>query len=179
MSNQSERLKKLYALALGGVGGEKENAAALLEKLANRYGIDIEELDAERVRDYEFEYHGDIQRKLLVQTVYKVLGSVDTLHSFRYTHSGRKYKTRLGASCTEAQKIEIEFLFSFYTELFEREQQALLRAFIAKHDIYGELKPGEEPEPQTAEELLKMAALMNGLSDESPRLQIEEGLRHE
>lgn len=32
MTEQKERLKKLYALALRGVGGEKEQAQAILDK---------------------------------------------------------------------------------------------------------------------------------------------------
>lgn len=33
MTDQKERLKKLYALAMRGVGGEKVQAQAILEKL--------------------------------------------------------------------------------------------------------------------------------------------------
>ena len=37
MTEQKERLKKLYALALRGVGGEKEQAQAILDKLLKKY----------------------------------------------------------------------------------------------------------------------------------------------
>lgn len=37
MTDQKERLKKLYALAMRGVGGEKETAAAILAKLTKKY----------------------------------------------------------------------------------------------------------------------------------------------
>lgn len=36
MTDQKERLKKLYALAMRGVGGEKETAQAILDKLLKK-----------------------------------------------------------------------------------------------------------------------------------------------
>lgn len=39
MTEQKERLKKLYALALRGVGGEKEQAQAILDKLLKKYMV--------------------------------------------------------------------------------------------------------------------------------------------
>jgi hypothetical protein len=41
MTEQKERLKKLYALALRGVGGEKEQAQAILDKLLKKYAITL------------------------------------------------------------------------------------------------------------------------------------------
>ena len=76
-------------------------------------------------------------------------------------------KTRLGADCTAAEKVEIEFLFDFYTRLWERERAAFLSAFIQKHRIFA-IRDDIEPQEVSREELLKMQALMLGMSDESP-----------
>lgn len=76
-------------------------------------------------------------------------------------------KTRLGADCTAAEKVEIEFLFDFYTRLWERERDAFLSAFIQKHRIFT-IRDDIEPQEVSREELLKMQALMLGMSDESP-----------
>ena len=84
-----------------------------------------------------------------------------------YRASGRKVKTRLGADCTAAEKVEIEFLFDFYTRLWERERDAFLSAFIQKHRIFT-IRDDIEPQEVSREELLKMQALMLGMSDESP-----------
>lgn len=175
MADQKERLKKLYALALRGVGGEKEQAQVLLEKLLKKYAMSLDDLDEEEVIEYHLTYHGKEQRKLLIQTVYKVLGDTDSLFGLRYTASGRKCRTTLGVRCTAAQKIEIEFLFDFYTRVWEKERAALLEAFIQKHDIFGNLKEGEKPRELTAEELEKLHALMRGLSDEKPLKQLTDG----
>lgn len=42
MTEQKERLKKLYALALRGVGGEKEQAQAILDKLLKKYAMTLD-----------------------------------------------------------------------------------------------------------------------------------------
>lgn len=174
MSTKLERLKKLRALALGGVGGEKEQAQAILDKLMKKYDISFDDLDEDILNNYEFEYHGKEQESLLRQTIYKVTNSKSSMWGLRYTHSGRKCKTQLGGQCTAAQKVEIDFLFDFYKRLWEKERKALLSAFIQKHRIFGELKDGEEPTELSDEETEKIFALMRGLSDESPQKQIEE-----
>jgi len=173
MTDQKERLKKLYALAMRGVGGEKVQAQAILEKLLKKYAITLDELDEKTVKYYELEYHGKEQESLLKQTIYKITDDKNSFYNLCYTNSGRKCKTRLGVHCTAAQKAEIEFLFSFYIRVWEKEREALLQAFIQKHRIFGNLKDGERGEELSPEELQKMYALMGGLSDEQPLKQLE------
>lgn len=173
MTDQKERLKKLYALAMRGVGGEKEQAQVILEKLLKKYAVSLDELDEDIINEYRLEYHGKEQESLLRQTVYKVTDNKEAFYGLRYTASGCKCKTQLGVKCTAAQKAEIEFLFDFYTRVWEKEREALLQAFIQKHRIFGNLKDGEKGKELSTEELEKMYALMHGLSDETPLLQIE------
>lgn len=130
-----------------------------------KYGVSEDELDEEERRRHDFEYHGKEQEKLLRQVVYKVTGGY--AYNLVYRASGRKVKTRLGADCTAAEKVEIEFLFDFYTRLWERERDAFLSAFIQKHRIFT-IRDDIEPQEVSREELLKMQALMLGMSDESP-----------
>lgn len=158
-------LKKIRALAERGVGGEADNAEEILRRLMEKYGVSEDELDEEERRRHDFEYHGKEQEKLLLQVVYKVTGGY--AYNLVYTASGRKVKTRLGADCTAAEKVEIEFLFDFYTRLWERERDAFLSAFIQKHRIFT-IRDDIEPQEVSREELLKMQALMWGMSDESP-----------
>lgn len=158
-------LKKIRALAERGVGGEADNAEEILRRLMEKYGVSEDELDEEERRRHDFEYHGKEQEKLLRQVVYKVTGGY--AYNLVYRASGRKVKTRLGADCTAAEKVEIEFLFDFYTRLWERERDAFLSAFIQKHRIFT-IRDDIEPQEVSREELLKMHALMLGMSDESP-----------
>ncbi len=158
-------LKKIRALAERGVGGEADNAEEILRRLMEKYGVSEDELDEEERRRHDFEYHGKEQEKLLRQVVYKVTGGY--AYNLVYRASGRKVKTRLGADCAAAEKVEIEFLFDFYTRLWERERDAFLSAFIQKHRIFT-IRDDIEPQEVSREELLKMQALMLGMSDESP-----------
>lgn len=158
-------LKKIRALAERGVSGEADNAEEILRRLMEKYGVSEDELDEEERRRHDFEYHGKEQEKLLRQVVYKVTGGY--AYNLVYRASGRKVKTRLGADCTAAEKVEIEFLFDFYTRLWERERDAFLSAFIQKHRIFT-IRDDIEPQEVSREELLKMQALMLGMSDESP-----------
>ena len=176
MTDQKERLKKLYALALRGVGGERVQAQAILEKLLKKYAISLEELDEQAVNEYHLEYHGKEQEKLLKQTIYKVTDDSRSFFNLCYTASGCKCKTTLVVRCTAAQKVEIEFLFDFYKRVWEKEREALLLAFIQKHAIFGNLKEGEKAAELTPEELEKLHALMRGLSDEQPLKQLTDGV---
>ena len=158
-------LKKIRALAERGVGGEADNAEEILRRIMEKYGVSEDELDEVERRRHDFEYHGKEQETLLRQVVYKVTGGY--AYNLVYRASGRRVKTRLGADCTAAEKVEIEFLFDFYTRLWERERAAFLSAFIQKHRIFA-IRDDIEPQEVSREELLKMQALMLGMSDESP-----------
>lgn len=68
--------------------------------------------------------------------------------------------------------MEIEYLFDFYKRLWEKEKEAFLAAYIQKHRIFA-IRTDIEPQEISLEEALKMGALMEGMSDESPLRAIE------
>ena len=175
MSDINERLKKLKELALRGVGGEKDQAQAILEKLIKKYNVNIDDLDESKTQMFIFEYHGEIEKRLLVQIAYKILNNDNCVYNRRYIESGRKCKTKVSIECTEAQKIEIEFLFDFYKKLWEKEINLFFRAFIQNHRLFGELKDGEKGAELAKEELFRMSQMMLGLSNERPILQLKKG----
>lgn len=131
-----------------------------------------EELDEETRVRHDFTYHGGEEKKILRQVVYKVTGGY--AYELVYTASGRKVRTQLGADCTPAEKVEIEYLFDFYKRLWEKEKDAFLAAYIQKHRIFA-IRADVEPQEISREEALKMGALMQGMSDESPLRAIEAG----
>ena len=55
----AKKLKALKALAEKGVGGEKEGARRLYEKLKSKYGISEEELQQEQQNQQEKPFDGD------------------------------------------------------------------------------------------------------------------------
>ena len=66
------------------------------------------------------------------------------------------------------------YLFDFYKRLWEKEKDAFLAAYIQKHRIFA-IRTDVEPQEISREEALKMGALMQGMSDESPLRAIEAG----
>ena len=60
-----QRLERVKALAERGVGGEKENAEALLNRLMAKYGISEEDIEDTAERDYFIRYHNFWERKLI------------------------------------------------------------------------------------------------------------------
>lgn len=134
-------LKKIRALAEHGVGGEAENAEKLLARMMKKYGISEAELDEETRVRHDFTYHGGEEKKILKQVVYKVTGGYT--YELVYTASGRKVRTQLGADCTPAEKVEIEYLFDFYKRLWEKEKDAFLVIKTANL-IYVDEKAPEE-----------------------------------
>lgn len=159
-----------------GVGGEKEQAQRLFEKLISKSDFSLEDLDLDEKKAewYVLNFHGDEEKKLLVQVVYQVTDSTEGLYYSFDTLSGRKSKTKLELKCTAAEKLEIDFLFAFYRRLYEEEKKVLLEAFIQKHRIFGNLKEGEKAPEISAEELLRLQRMMNGLSDEEPHKALKE-----
>ena len=134
-------LKKIRALAEHGVGGEAKNAEKLLARMMKKYGISEAELDEETRVRHDFTYHGGEEKKILKQVVYKVTGGYT--YELVYTASGRKVRTQLGADCTPAEKVEIEYLFDFYKRLWEKEKDAFLVIKTANL-IYVDEKAPEE-----------------------------------
>lgn len=174
MDNIIDRLKKIQALALKGVpGGEREAAQALLEKLMKKYNVSLEDIEEKKISRKIFEFHGPEQEHLLMQTIYKVANTKE-IYDLRNSKTGRLQKNMIAVFCTEAQAVEIRFLFDFYSDLWEREKKALLSAFIQKHRIFGELKEGEKPSEISDEELAKMFSMMQCLSDETPMKRLKE-----
>lgn len=172
---KTELLKKIQSLAERGIGGEKENANKLLNKLLDKYGVSIEELADEKVECIEFKYKNHDEEILLKQIIFKVTNSCKT-YIYRNTVTGRKARGIIGADVTQAQKIEIEFLFDWYKNQLKKEHEIFLKAFIYKHEIYGVLDDDtDNKNNMSVDELLKMKNLINGMEDASPIRRIEGG----
>lgn len=157
-----QRIKKLKALAERGVGGEKETAAKMLQRLLEKNGIStLEELEKDEAEYFLFSYKGKHEIKLLKQCVYKVLGYSD--HTKYYRTSGKRQK--IGVYCTKAQRIEIELEFEFYRNVFYEELTSFMNAFIQAQGIF----PADAPKGN--KELCDLS------EDEFRQLQIAQGIK--
>ena len=71
-----EKVKRVQALAERGVDGEKDSAAALLDRLMKQYGISEAEIAEERREIAWFRFKTPLERKLLNQVIYTVTGRI-------------------------------------------------------------------------------------------------------
>lgn len=172
--NIADKLRRLKTLSEKGYMGEAAAAKRLLDKLLRLYGVTEEDFADKAVKDFIIRFHGVEEEKLMIQIVYKVTNCKDCIHLLRNKNGGHR-KNIIIAQCTAAQLAEIEFLFDFYKDLWQKEKEIFLEAFIQKHKIFGKPKEGEEGKTLSAEKLLKLFSMMRGLSDETPAKRLPKG----
>lgn len=165
-----QRIKKLQALAERGVGGEKETAAKMLQRLLEKNGIStLEELEKEEAEYFLFSYKGRHEIKLLKQCIYKVLGYSDNTEYYRT----RGTRQKIGIYCTKAQRIEIELEFEFYRNVFYEELSVFMDAFIQAQKIF----PPDAPHgsfDEFNERDMKIALMAGGIDKRTRAEMIEE-----
>lgn len=146
-----EKIRKVQALANRGADGEKQSAAALLDKLMKQYGIDEAEIAEERLEKCFFRYKTPYERKL----------------------------QQVGIDCTAAERLEIEFSYEFYKAALEEEMERFYSAFLMKNDIFPpDSKKAEEiPAAEISQsEAFKLQALMAGMGDHTRRPVLGSGV---
>lgn len=161
---------KLRNLADSGAPGERELAQKRLDEIMKKYHLTESEVVSEEVRYHDIRFRYPWEQKLLWQIGYMVLNSTDSYE--RRGPSNRPRKLVI-FHCTDAQAAEIEYLFSYYRDLFQKELNTLVGAFIQKHKLFGNSSKVPKKEP-SEEELAKLWAMYATLDDGSPRRAIEQ-----
>lgn len=173
-----EKIRKIQALADRGVGGEKQSAAALLDRLMEQYGITEDDI-AKEIREMAwFRYRTPIERKLLCQVIYATTGRA--AYNCVGTYTGRSRK-KVGVECTAAEKLEIEVSFEFYNAALQEEMERFYSAFLIKNSIFPpdgkEVDELPEPEEMSAEECIKLSMMMEGMDEHTRRPALESGVK--
>ena len=178
MDNQKiqEKLKKIKELAERGIGGEKEGARQLYEKLLLKYGLTDSDID-DKIVTHWFRFSDELDKKLLTQIFYKVTGSRT------YWTKKDKRVNLVGCECTEFECDEIVFYYQFYSEHLKSELSIFFSAFAHKNRLYPDssarIQEAEEDEDVSLTEsdlarLEKMRAMADGIDRKTPALQIED-----
>lgn len=164
------KLRKLAALAEGGVGGEARNARYFMEQICREYGVSLDEvLNVEEKKWYQVEIgRRKIDLDFFMQCYAKVTGN-GKLSYRRLTRSG------IEVELTAYQYAEILSLFEWHKENFKRDvenlMETLFQAYCSKHALYRE-RSDDEPDrelsltPEDIRRLMAAAALRDSLSDE-------------
>lgn len=169
-----ERIKAVQALAERGDRGEKENAAAMLERLMKQYGITESELAEDRRELAWFRYKTPLEHRLLNQIIYAVTGRAASGCVGTYTGRTRK---KSGIECTAAERLEIEFSFEFYKAALEKELDRFYIAFIKKNKLFPEKAIDDVPEigEMDLEEAMRLSMMMEGMEEHTRRKALESG----
>ena len=178
MNDIKSKLQKIRALAEStSFEHEKESALNMLNKLMKKHGITEGELDDEAVSMRDFKFRGKREEALLMQISFTVLNTMKFKASYS-CHRGMRVADALSVECTVSQKLEIEFLFNFYRKLYQQEEKRLFSAFLHKHSLFPDIDEAyATPTAADTEELLRLAAMMQGMEYKSPqrRLTAKDG----
>lgn len=176
------RLRKIESLARQGVGGEADNAAALLDRVARAHGIDLDSLEAVQVSDRIIRVGTDGWRhQLLCQIVWRRDRSI----AIYATHSNRRGLPRttrgrakpfdaIRMRCANDFFIEVAAAFEILSRDYIRQRKAFFRAFLDANDLL--ITPGDNDKPRDlsdAERQLVEDAARLSLGIERSRLHKE------
>lgn len=162
------KLLKIKALAERGVGGEKEAAIRLYDKLLRKYDIDEKSLQKDKLSKRWFTYESDIEENLLVQVIYMVTGNSEYFRRHSRTHG-----SQCGCYCTDFERTEIHFYFEFYKDALTQELEAFLMAFKLKNHLFPDAsarcyQPIENEEAELTDILRKAQKLAEDIDKSSP-----------
>jgi len=152
------RMRKLLALAQRGVGGEKDTAQRMLDKMLSRHKMTIDDLNVDARKEYRITLTKMEHRTILFQVLYKVL-NVD---SIQYKHRP-KYR-EVCVELTPAEYVETMEMFKQLTRQWDKEQERLMVAFVGKHELYSD-QPAKGERKFTQEELEAIYRMMAGMDD--------------
>ncbi|MBW8001791.1 MAG: DUF2786 domain-containing protein [Planctomycetes bacterium] len=164
MEDIKSTIRKIAALAVGGKDGEKENALNMLNRLLQKYGLSIDEIESVETDIYPIRYKDVRERSLVVQIVAKVKGTSSPVQW--YKQYGKKKV--MGLEFTPLQWAEFNLLWNIYRKALNCELDDLVHAFIIKHDIFSSSDDGESTQHLSKEELeqlRKVSDMSKGLKD--------------
>lgn len=145
MSEIRDKLRKIYNLSIQGSDGEKVAANCQLDRLLEKYGLDLSDLVDEAKEMVQFLWRNKTEERLLIQIVSKVLDS----SKFNYYGNA---KDCLWLNITKAEAAEIKFLFADYKREYKNQVDIFFNAFIQKNKLFANSGDGDDDKELTAEE---------------------------
>lgn len=154
--------KKLKSLSERGIGGEKENAIAMLQSLMKKHSITMEMINENDAKDHDFVINDD-EETFFIQIIANVIGVKDTQWGTYKMHP--KQKIIYWINCTPSEAIEIQAKFNFFIKIWVKERDIFYSAFIQTNRLWskpsGENNDDEkELSREEKEKIRKMLSLM-------------------
>jgi hypothetical protein len=162
MNNKKyELLRKIKALSVFGVDGEKENAEKMLNKFMRKHGISAEDIEGEKWEEFKFKIPKEkILIKLHWQIVHFVLSQHIQFKEFTYINVRSYMVSNLPVNLG----IELSMKLDFYIKAFSLDLDSFYLAFLYKNHLL--LQGSDEAEHnQEVINKHKKAALMSQYLD--------------
>lgn len=170
-----ERILKVFRLADQGIGGEKVNAEAMLEKLLKKHNMthaDLESGAAERSMVW-FLYTDDLERELIMGVIDCTCGKDTPCYKRGKEHT-------IGAQLTASEKVGVDVLLDVYVAKWRGALLEVTVAFIGKHRLFAPLTDDEaeaSPTPPDPERSKRIRGMSDYLEDvDRPRQRLGSGL---
>lgn len=178
MSQIENKIKKLYALAMRGVGGEKENAERMMNQLLDREGLSIEDIISEKRIRYGWSYKTSHDRSIIVQVLYRVQ---DDRGDDAKVWSSKYPRCRVSAKLTKAEYMLADMMIVFHRSQWRKERlrtlEALEIAYLNKHNLLSEPSeddPIPDVTPESLEKWSRIASMQANLENKSFMKGIEK-----
>jgi hypothetical protein len=172
-----DKLLKLYELAKRGVDGEKVNAEFMLNRMLQKHGLTIEDINQDTPKKRYYKYTTKLNNKIISQIAFKVLGTDEV-------YSVRGYK-EVCITVNDYQHIQILEMIDFHLENFDKERKQFLNdftsAYIQKHRLFRDTTYDDEvkeSKPLTTEEkqaLWRMSNIKDCLSNKTYTKKLSQG----
>lgn len=131
-----DRLIKTLRLANQGVGGERENAEVILEKLLRMHGLsraDLDEIDAP-VRETTWYAVQRDERNIFSGLVHSLFGEDRSI--WIHTKNAATKATQRGVDLSAAEKATFSVAWDVYRSHWKTAREDFLIAFLRKHKLY-------------------------------------------
>lgn len=145
-----DRILKLHKLVEQGIGGEKENAQKILDKLLKKHGLTLSEInDCEEW--FTINFKNRFEKRLIIQIISKVT-NIKTIRAYAE-------KNQINLKVNKADFAEILVMFSVYRKALEKEFQNIYIAFVCKQNIFSDCKSDDDS--TNVEDMIDISKLLN------------------
>ncbi len=154
------RMLKLLALARQGVGGEAQNAHAFLQKMLDKHGMtmaDLEDSEQPKTR-VNFKWTDPLHKRLLIAVICKVLNRNEFSH-WRRPRERSSFRVEL----TAAQHVEVDLMMAAYWPALQRQTDLMLAAFTHKNNLYPDVESKEPENPPSEEDIETILAMVRSM----------------
>ncbi len=157
-----KRLQKLHALAVQGVGGEKENADTLLQKLLKKHNLTVNDIMADEEKERRYCYKTAFDKQLIAQIAYIFKDDV-------FVSSKHK---EISVCVNDYEHVQILEMIDFHLQNFRAERKVILKSlltgYIQKHKLFPTDRGGNDSVSSfkmSSKEIEQMLKMKNMISD--------------